>query len=302
MNWIRSSVRSACVLLALVGSAFSGRAAPSFENDLSPVSSLPAPTASATLAQAELTRRLHNTRPLGLETEAAIRRLYAAAGYTTFWTHDSGWTDRATLALQLLGQAAEVGLDRRRYAWARLAALPDSLRRAAGPARGRHLASFELHLTDALLRYAQHLRRGCLDPVTLLPAPPDTAAARQAALLLHHSLAHGSFPDALEQVQPRTRSYRLLQAAWSRTLQQASTTDSLRLMQDTVAGFRRVAINLERLRWDATAADNEYALVNIPAYRMQVVQGGQVLQTHRVIVGKPELPTPVLSRDRKSVV
>ena|GEM_PF-5420985 len=54
-----------------------------------------------------------------------------------------------------------------------------------------------------------------------------------------------------------------------------------------------MAINLEPLRWES-APDSEYAVVNIPAFQLKLVRRGQVVQTHRVVVGKPSLPTPTL--------
>ncbi|AHJ97797.1 hypothetical protein Hsw_2202 [Hymenobacter swuensis DY53] len=233
-------------------------------------------------------------RQLGLMAGPAVQAFYANQGYTTHWIQETGWNSRARQALALLGRAADVGLSPSRYAWATLQAFPDSLQQTGGTSRSKQLALSELRLTDALLRYTTHLRQGYLLPETLTPAPPaDSLTAGPTAGLLQQALLAPDFATALLRNQPSTRAYRLLQGAWVRSLH-ASPTDSARLMQDTTAGFRRVALNLERLRW-AAPADSEYAVVNIPAYRLQLIRNGQVIQTHRVIVGKPESPTPVLS-------
>ena len=42
-------------------------------------------------------------------------------------------------------------------------------------------------------------------------------------------------------------------------------------------------------------ADAEYVLVNLPAYQLEVVRRGRVLQTHRLVIGRPASPTPTLS-------
>jgi murein L,D-transpeptidase YcbB/YkuD len=93
--------------------------------------------------------------------------------------------------------------------------------------------------------------------------------------------------------QPVSQAYQQLQHAWSATLK--AIPDSLRPSTGNAADFRRVALNLERLRWDAELPDSgDYALVNIAAYQLQLFQQGRVVQTHRVVVGKVDTPTPTL--------
>ena len=251
------------------------------------------PASTPTGARAEL-RLLLDLNPaavaayeqLGLEAGSTVRVFYRQYESTTYWVEESGWTPRAQQALEILRRSADVGLDPDRYLNSRLSDLPDQ------PAAA--LARAELHLTDALLRYLNELQHGLLAPNSLTPRPPaDSLAAQTTANQLHAALDAPNFRRALLLHQPATRAYRLLQATWVRTLH-ASPLDSARLMQDTTAGFRRVALNLERLRWNAPA-DSEYAVVNIPAYRLQLVRGNQVILTQRVIVGKPEFATPVLS-------
>lgn len=231
---------------------------------------------------------------LGLHNGTAVQAFYSRHGHTAYWIQETGWNEQAQRALAVLGRAAEMGLNRTHYAWATLQALPDSLQLQRAHRRSRLLALAELRLTDALLQYLQHVQRGRLLPYSTTPAPlPDSIRSNQLAEQLYQVLQAQSLPAALQQLQPPGRGYRLLQTAWATALR-ASPTDSIRLMQDTTAGFARVAINLERLRWEAPA-DSEYAIVNIPAYRLQLVRNGQVVRTHRVVVGKPEWPTPVLS-------
>jgi murein L,D-transpeptidase YcbB/YkuD len=62
-----------------------------------------------------------------------------------------------------------------------------------------------------------------------------------------------------------------------------------------------MAVTLERWRWLAIPApDSDYVLVNLPAYALEVVRHGQVVQTHRLVIGKPESPTPTLSSQLKA--
>ncbi|WP_426492025.1 L,D-transpeptidase family protein [Hymenobacter sp. 102] len=294
MNWLRSMVRSAVFIVLLTGCALSGVATPG-EHSEETVS------AAVRTARASLRSLLdtHERGPtatyqaLGLGGGAAAPTFYARCNFTTHWVEETGWNPQARQALKLLSRAADVGLAPSRYAEPTLQHLPDSLARANGPRRGLQLAVSELRLTDALLQYLLHVQRGQLQPHTLTPiAPPDSVTARLVADQLRQALQAPELVPALLRYQPPSRSYRLLQQSWVHLLH-ATPQDSARLMQDTTAGFRRVAVNLERLRWEPVP-DSEYAVVNIPAYRLQLIRNGQVLRTHRVIVGKPETPTPVL--------
>ncbi|MFD2787350.1 L,D-transpeptidase scaffold domain-containing protein [Hymenobacter rubripertinctus] len=285
MDPIRRIVQLTLLALALAGSPADARE-----------TARPGPAGAPTGARAEL-RQLLAASPaalatyerLGLRAGATVRTFYRHHESTTYWVQDSGWTPRARQALALLHRSADVGLAPARYLSPQLPELPQQ---PALPAAD--LARAELHLTDALLRYLSEIRYGRLMPDSLTPRPPaDSLVAQATADRLHAALDAPDFRRAMLLNQPATRAYRLLQTAWVRTLH-ASPLDSARLMQDTTAGFRRVALNLERLRWNAPA-DSEYAVVNIPAYRLQLVRGSQVVLTQRVIVGKPEFATPVLS-------
>jgi len=59
--------------------------------------------------------------------------------------------------------------------------------------------------------------------------------------------------------------------------------------------IRQLEINLERWRWLPGDLGGRYILVNVPDYRLQVVEGGQVVLAMRVIVGKAHSKTPVFS-------
>ena len=53
--------------------------------------------------------------------------------------------------------------------------------------------------------------------------------------------------------------------------------------------------NMERWRWLPGDLGSDYVLVNVPEYRLRVYRGGVIRDETRVIVGKPETPTPLFS-------
>ncbi len=288
----KSIVRSVCLLVLLAGTSL----APARAGKL-PSGPLPTGSAEVRAQLRHLLRSDAESQPaadhlLGLKAGSAVRAFYAAPhNDTAYWMAETGWTPRAHEALRLLGRAADLGLPPARYGSPALHRLPDSLRATA---TADPLGRAELRLTDALLRYLSDLQRGHLVAGTLTPLlMTDSLAAPAAAQQLHRVLDTPDLTRTLLGLQPPARAYRLLQTAWQRALH-ATPADSVRLMADTTAGFRRVALNLERLRW-AAPADSEYAVVNIPAYRLQVLRHEQVVLSQHVIVGKPEFATPTIS-------
>jgi murein L,D-transpeptidase YcbB/YkuD len=62
-------------------------------------------------------------------------------------------------------------------------------------------------------------------------------------------------------------------------------------------------MNLERWRWAPQSLGDRYVLVNVPAYQMQVMEGDdKPVLAMRVIVGKPDHPTPLFSDQMTYVV
>lgn len=70
----------------------------------------------------------------------------------------------------------------------------------------------------------------------------------------------------------------------SATLYELNIPPEQRLMQ--------IRINMDRWAKLARELKNRYILVNIPAYRLELVDNGQRILTMRAVVGKPERPTP----------
>jgi murein L,D-transpeptidase YcbB/YkuD len=65
---------------------------------------------------------------------------------------------------------------------------------------------------------------------------------------------------------------------------------------------RQLALNLERWRWLPRDLGERHILVNVPEYRLEVWDHGQVPLTMRVVVGKKDTPTPIFNDDMTYVV
>src|SRR4029077_16901418 len=59
--------------------------------------------------------------------------------------------------------------------------------------------------------------------------------------------------------------------------------------------------NMERWRWLPRDLGKAYVMVNIPDYTLKVVNNGAIAWRTRVVVGKPSMPTPLLSETMKFI-
>jgi L,D-transpeptidase YcbB len=62
-----------------------------------------------------------------------------------------------------------------------------------------------------------------------------------------------------------------------------------------------VIANMERWRWMPHDLGNTYVIVNLPDFMLYVVQNGRQVWATKIVVGKPETPTPIMTAEMKSI-
>ena len=62
-----------------------------------------------------------------------------------------------------------------------------------------------------------------------------------------------------------------------------------------------IIANLERWRWMPHELGKTYVMVNLPDFTLRVVQNGHQLWMTRIVDGKPNLPTPIMSAEMKYI-
>ncbi|MFN3370861.1 MAG: L,D-transpeptidase family protein [Sphingomonadaceae bacterium] len=174
----------------------------------------------------------------------------------------------AAETLEAVRAASAEGLDPSDYGEARLAAALAGTDAAAIDAAAR--ASWLALARDyAAGRTPEAARRGWRGPG---PRADEAFLAGR----LSAALAAASPRAHLEGLLPTHPDYAALRAA---------------LAAATAADRPLIRANLDRWRWFPRQPGERYLLVNIPAFELKLVEGGQTLATHRVIVGKPATPT-----------
>ncbi len=62
-----------------------------------------------------------------------------------------------------------------------------------------------------------------------------------------------------------------------------------------------ILANLERWRWMPHHLPNTYVLVNLPDFTLHVMHDGKEVWQTRIVIGKPEMPTPLMTADMKFI-
>lgn len=66
--------------------------------------------------------------------------------------------------------------------------------------------------------------------------------------------------------------------------------------------LEQIMVNLERWKWFPYSFGEKSVLVNIPDFQLAVLEKNDTIQTHKIIVGKPDRRTPVLQSKFYSIV
>jgi murein L,D-transpeptidase YcbB/YkuD len=164
------------------------------------------------------------------------------------------------------------GLDPADYA-------PDALRLAiAGDD-----ATLDVVATTTFLRVASDLSYGHIRGDARIDwhvrDDPTTPVDQQA--LLDRALSGHIVPDTLRSLLPTHPQYAALKAL-------LAVTDDKPLAE-------KIRLNLDRWRWLPRDLGQKYVIVNVPAYTVALVEGGQTLNRRRAVAGALKTPTPQLN-------
>ncbi|MBB5396883.1 hypothetical protein [Mucilaginibacter sp. AK015] len=238
----------------------------------------------------QIRSQLQAKNKLALYFPRSVKRFYAARNFKPVWLiKETGETGHAWQAMLLLDCVVQYGLSYGDYH-------PDELKYgilrdiAEQPAKinRKQQARFEIMLTDAMLTLMVHLHYGKLNPD--LPAAKIDAA--YGDLRVETALAQAlTQPDVTEKmlaVQPSGQAYQEMQN-WMHKWKGQYLDDCYEVPE---ADVRKVAINMERLRW-AAIGPGPYLQVDIPSFTLSLFLPDSVYR-FKIVTGSRATPTPLL--------
>jgi len=220
-----------------------------------------------------------------------VNRFYAANGYQQVWLKQQSGTGPTWQAMLMLDCTLQFGLPHSDYHPHELMynKLHEILEKP-GFISIQQQARFEIMLTDAMINLMNNLHFGKLNPyITAEQQDGNTIQGFDAAALLATALNQKDFLSAIGSVQPCTTAYVQLQQYMQLRVGQESG-DCYDVPDSEI---RKMAINLERLRW-ADMDQPACIQINIPTYTLTLYER-DANREFKVIVGKPQNPTPQLN-------
>jgi murein L,D-transpeptidase YcbB/YkuD len=139
------------------------------------------------------------------------------------------------------------------------------------------LAELEITAANALISYSNALQYGLVSPRKIY-AQYYTKTKRPDSASMMTVLAVKNLSLYLDSIQPRSKSYLTLQKALAQGLVAPGMT-----REETA---RMIEVNMERLRWKNRNDDKKLVLVNIPDYRLDVIENGKSILNMKVCVGE----------------
>ncbi|MEO8885219.1 MAG: L,D-transpeptidase, partial [Mucilaginibacter sp.] len=139
------------------------------------------------------------------------------------------------------------------------------------------IAELEMLTANALINYSNAMQYGVVNPKKIYnryyieTKTPDTAT-------INHIFQVARFKTYLDSIQPKDPQYITLQKALKQGVQAPGMS-----AEETK---RIITVNLERLRWKNKPAAEKYVVVNIPDYRLDVMENGKSVLNMKVCVGQ----------------
>jgi murein L,D-transpeptidase YcbB/YkuD len=139
------------------------------------------------------------------------------------------------------------------------------------------MAELEILAANSLINYSNALQYGIISPRKIYSRyfintlRPDSASMNRV-FTVENMKAY------LDSIQPKDPQYLILQKAF---------LDSIKAPRLSKEETRRILlVNMERLRWKNKPVDNKYVYVNIPDFRLDVIDSGRSILSMKVCVGE----------------
>lgn len=235
--------------------------------------------ALATLCAPASAATLPEVAPVALfnsSADQAVSGLYASRGGSPLWLR--GGVESAA-ARELIGILKRAPLDGLQIGPALAAQAQSLVARAAGGDRAA-LASADRLLSSAWLTYVQALRRPSpgMFYADQWVAPPAAIPSR----ILAEAAAAPSLVEHVRSVAAVNPVYaQLRDTAWAQWQAIGTPPDA------------RVLASLDRVR--TSSPEDRYLIVDAAAARLYMIEAGRIVDSMKVIVGKPSTQTPMLA-------
>jgi murein L,D-transpeptidase YcbB/YkuD len=216
---------------------------------------------------------------------AAAEAFYQSRNYAPLWLDKGIENARAISAIARLKNADADGLEVSDYKIPTFAGLaPEAL------------AEADLKLTQTVLTYARHVQAGRFPYTRVSRNIELPQAAPEPTDVLNAVAATKDAGKVLDTFSPQHEEYRKLKATLAELRGAAGAKKG-----DSSRQIEMILVNMERWRWYPRDLGSAHVIVNQPDFTLRVMHDGAQVWTTRIVIGKPSMPTPLLSETMKFI-
>ncbi len=230
-------------------------------------------TPSETPAGPEIALDANILDSLDLYAPELVRAFYQRNDYTLAWLDTGGLRPPSDSLLAFIRNAAYYGLNPRHY--------------RTHDMQRKDIA--DVYLTDNFFALAVHLKLGRVHPRTLGMLDVEQHSDSTIVDVAMGVVKNNNVRETLEGFEPAHQPYHDLKAALQRELAIPSPADEAQRKR-----VETIHINMDRWRWEKQPLPWRYIAVNVPSFRLRVVEHDSTVMASKVIIGKRETPTPEL--------
>jgi murein L,D-transpeptidase YcbB/YkuD len=216
---------------------------------------------------------------------AAAEAFYQSRNFLPLWLDKGIENAHATSAIARLKHADADGLEVSDYKTPNFAGLGSDA-----------LAEAELKLTQAVLTYARHVQAGRFPYTRVSRNIELPQAVPETADVLGTIAAASDAGKALDTFSPQHQEYQKLKAMLAELRANSGGKKS-----EAPRQIETIIVNMERWRWYPRDLGKAHVVVNQPDFTLRVMHEGAQVWTTRIVIGKPSMPTPLLSETMKYI-
>jgi len=160
-------------------------------------------------------------------------------------------------------------------------------------------------MSKMLVAYAQNLANGCIDLASF-------SEAQKRRNSIHYSSKYTTYLQEVNmksiamQLKAGQSIEKILSPYVPEYYQFSALLKSYHALKNAeevnATLLHRVRLNIERVKLMKSGLGKNYALVNIPEYKVRVIEDNNTSMAMRIVVGKRDKQTPVFSAELQSIV
>jgi L,D-transpeptidase YcbB len=236
------------------------------------------------------------------EDRTAVEAFYRGRDFAPLWVNAAGALPNTLKAVEFLHSVAADGLDPKDYPTPSLADLDP-----------KRLAADELKLTNSIATFARHASTGRIAFSRVSGSIYFDLKSPDLQQVLEKIATSPDIAATLDSFNPQQPQYKELKAALARARETPDADAIITAIKTKIprahenehsqtAKTDTILANMERWRWLPRDLGTAYVMVNIPDYRLTVINDGKSVWTTRIVVGQPgRHATPLLAETMKYI-